>query len=125
MPRGHQTLVGSENLDVELERVAGRFCQRDVDANRAVVQRRKKPQGCHMVGGTALERDGLPDTAERAVPALLAEGNLGEGVVRISRKIVGWRGDMDRYGVATLVQPIADLELERQEATLVAADLAS
>src|SRR5579871_100994 len=60
--------------------------------SRPVGEMREDAELPNMVASAALERDGLPDAGERPVPALLPEGNLGEGVFRVERRVVGGCG---------------------------------
>ncbi len=76
-----------------------------------------------MVASAALERDGLPDAGERPVPALLPEGNLGEGVFRVERRVVGGCGHEHGEFVRAGSERAGDIEGEGQVPALVAADL--
>jgi hypothetical protein len=65
-----------------------------------------------VVGDAALEEDRLPDAGQRAVPALLAEGDLGEGRVRELGRVVGRRVDPHLDLVPAGFQERRDLEGE-------------
>jgi hypothetical protein len=76
-----------------------------------------------MCGGSPLEIDALPDTADRSVPALLAMGDFGEaeiGEIRVVARI-----EHPDYQLVAVpgVEGLADVELKGEVAPLVLADL--